>query len=135
MKKNANWVRLFLGGFLLMALVQLTMRCEDYAGLPEYNQTNSKDADKAADLIEEAFLSGDPEEVINLMTPSSVGVYTELIQGSTSESLKAFGEAFKGRKLGIISEKYAEYQFTVSGKTYSIALSLTDEEGWKIMRL
>jgi hypothetical protein len=135
MNKKASWVRLFLGGFLLMALVQLTLRCEDYAGLPEYNVTDSKDADKVADLIEEAFLSGDPEEIINLMTPSSVAVYTELIQGSTSESLKAFGEAFKSRTLGVISEKYAEYKFTVGGKSYSIALSLSDEDGWQIMRL
>jgi hypothetical protein len=135
MNKHKSWVRLFLGGFLLMALVQLTFRCEEYAGLPEYNVTDNKEADKAADLIEEAFLSGDPKEVIDLMSPASVAFYSELIQGSSSETLKAFGEAFKVRKLGLISEKYAEYQFTVDGRSYSIALSLTDEDGWRIMRL
>jgi hypothetical protein len=137
MKKLSSKASLFLGGFLLMAIAHLAIQCEEYTGSGnggEVTYDNTK-VEKVADAIEDAFLSGKPDEVIELVTPAALAFYSDLITGSSTEVLKAFGEAFKTRNLELLSERYAEYKFTVGETEYTIALSLGEDGSWKIMRL
>jgi hypothetical protein len=139
MKKKKSWLPLFLSGFLLMTIAQFAIRCEKYTGYPGDNDNpdvfDEKAVEKVAETIEAAFLSGDQAKVKALMTGSSLEFYSNLIQETTAENLKTFGNAFKTRTLNVISDGYAEYQFSAGGKMFTIALSYNEEEGWKIMRL
>lgn len=134
--RNAS---LFVGGFLLMAMAHLMTRCEDYGGVMDYGEgpliTNSKAVEKAGNSIEEAFLSGKPAKVKELISTASLSIYGEWVENSSAVSLQAFGEAFQNREIGVMAEKYAEFTFTADGVEYTVALSMDDDGNWKIMRL
>ena len=101
----------------------MVIQCEDYIGLPDYGDGkivfDNKGVAKAGTSVENAFLSGDPEKVKEVVSPSSLNIYSELIEASTEENLNSFGEAIKTRELKILSEKYAEFKFTVDGQEYT----------------
>ncbi|MFO7615820.1 MAG: hypothetical protein R6V75_01060 [Bacteroidales bacterium] len=139
MKKTGSKISLFLGGFLLMAIAHLAIQCENYIGPnngdDQVLEKNRTEVTKTGNKIEEAFLSGNPDKVLDWVTPSALEHYTELIEGSSSENLKLFGEAFKARELTLVSERYAEFAFIVDGAEFTVALSLGPDGSWKLMRL
>ncbi len=121
-----------------MAIAQLAIQCEEYIGTPNDDDIvviDPANVDEAATGVENAFLTGEPEKVKEILSPTAKGFYQDLIDGSSPANLKAFGEAFKTRNLAVISEHYAEYEFTVDGTSYSVAMSLGEDGEWKIMRL
>lgn len=134
-KSNAS---LFIAGFILMAFAHMAIQCDKFSDLPDDDDTiitDNKDVEKAGKSVENAFLSGDPEKVKKIVSPAALGIYSDLIENSPEENLKAFGEAFKTREMKALSEKYAEFKFTVDGKEYTIAMTMDEKGEWKIMRL
>lgn len=134
-KSNAS---LFIAGFILMAFAHMAIQCDKFSDLPDDDDTiitNDKDVEKAGKSVENAFLSGDPEEVKAIVSQPALAIYSELIENSSTESLKAFGEAFKTREMSALSEKYAEFKFTVDGKEYTLAMTMDEKGEWRIMRL
>jgi len=119
-----------------MAFAHLAIQCGDKPNDDDdpiiINETQ---VTKAAEAIEDVFLTGNSEKVLTVLTPSALEHYSDLITGSSAENLKAFGEAFGTRTLKILSGRYAEYSFTAGGVDYTIALSMDEDENWKIMRL
>lgn len=136
---SSGKISLFLAGFALMALAHFTIQCEKFTSPPDDNGgdivVDSKQATSASKALEKAFLTGNSEKVLELVSPASLEHYSDLINGSSEDDLKAFGEAFKTREIKIISESYAEFEFTAEGKVYSVALTLDEDESWKLMRL
>jgi hypothetical protein len=136
---SSSKASLFIGGFLLMAMAHLFIKCEEYTGTPDDPGgeivVDATQATKAAEAMEDAFISGKPEKVLEMLTPTALESYSDLISGSSSDILKAFGEAFKTRTLKLISERYAEFEFSADGKNYSVALSAGEDGTWKLMRL
>lgn len=122
-----------------MAIAHIAIQCEDYIGSPDDGDgtviIDTKDVNKAGSSVENAFLTGDSEKVKEIISASSLSLYSDLITNSSAENLKAFGNAFKSRELKVVSEKYAEFKFIVDGIEYTIAMSMDDDGSWKIMRL
>ena len=90
--------------------------------------------EKGAENAEEAFLSGDPDQVIELLSNDSKSYFEEQIADISPSVLIALGEALKNRVHTVKASTYTEFEFTDQGVTYSIALSLVDENSWKLIR-
>lgn len=138
MKAGKRSFSFFIGGFILMALAHTAIHCEDYTGYGEdYGNVTSFDDQavlKAGDLIESAFASGQPAKVREQLSITAQDVYGDLLNQMGEQNLKAYAEAFRLRTLGALSEKYAEFAFTVNGVGYTLAVTLDANGTWKIMR-
>ena len=134
--KNWNW---FFNGFFLMAIFLIGINCEKNKIDPD-DGNNPVIVDETEVLevgtnIESLFIDGDTGKILDAFTLSSQNFYKDLIESSSEESLKAFGEAFKTRELSFQGENYAEFEFSADGKTFSIGLSLDGDGKWKISRI
>ncbi len=127
-------------GFLLALLLHLCMQCEN--SLSNYGENpddatleiDIKGMEKGADNAEAAFLSGDPDKVVEMLSEDSKGYYGEQVRAIPTNVLIALGEALKNRVHTVKSSTYAEFEYTDQGETYSIALNLEEENNWKIIR-
>lgn len=121
-----------------MALAHTVIQCEDYTGYDEDYGTvitfDDQAVRKAGELIESAFASGQAAEVREHLSLTAQDVYGDLLDQLGEQNLKAYAEAFRLRTLGALSEKYAEFAFTVNGVGYTLAVTLDDDKTWKIMR-
>lgn len=123
-------------------LLDVSTQCEDYGyegygdDLPEYEiSMDTRGMNRGAKDAEKAFLSGDPEEVLQLMSTESQAFFGDQLRKISSSELEAMGNAFKNREMTVKSSTYAEFEFEEGGITFSIALGLQSDESWKIIRL
>ena len=137
--KNTQKGTWFISGFLLMAIFLIGINCEKTINPPDNNDdpiiVDETQVLEVGKSIESLFLSADIKDILDAFTPLSQNHYKDLIESSSEETLKAFGEAFKTRELNVQGENYAEFEFTADGRTFSIALSLDGEGNWKISRI
>lgn len=134
-------------GFLAAAIFTIvlmctTLMCSSGGGDEADDETDGDDLpdiditliEDGADAAEEAFLSGDPEEVLAVMSEQAREFYGDKM-AEVSDRLVEFGEAIKTRELGDYGYMFAEYNFTVDGETYSMAfVKNEDEDAWKLAR-
>jgi hypothetical protein len=121
-------------------LIHLFVQCESFDGdigddpWIEEIELDVKGMEEGASQAEAAFLSGDPDQVFELLSEDSQSAFGEQLQDVDPSVLIALGEALKGRSHTVKSSTYAEFEFTDQGSTYSIALTLVDENSWKLVR-
>lgn len=122
-----------------MALAHLAIQCENYIGPnpgdDQVLEKNRTEVTKTGTKIEEAFLTGKPDKVMEWITPKALELYADPIGEADPDQLKAYGEAFKSRELTLVSERYAEFSFFAEGQEFTVALSLGFDGIWKLMRL
>lgn len=82
---------------------------------------------------ENAFLDGDAEEVLKLMSEETKGTYQSALSDDQAQ-LVNFGNDFKNRKLIFATDNYAEYEFTANNQTYTVTFSLQEDGTWKLTR-
>ena len=85
--------------------------------------------------VENAFISGDPQKVLTVMSDESKAFYQGDIN-SIQGDMAAFGNDFKNRKLIYATDNYAEYEFTAKadGKKFTVTFSRQDDGTWKLTR-
>jgi len=140
MNEKSNKLRLIAGGFILAMVFHLCVQCEKYLN------TNGDDIqddtiildvegmENGGDAAEVAFLSGDPNQVIELLSEDSKAYYEEQLKTISLTILTGLGEALKNRELTVKSSTYAEFEFSDQGISYSIALGLDEDHSWKLIR-
>ncbi len=87
----------------------------------------------AATSAEEAFLSGDPTLVLQLMTDEAKEAHESTLT-TYQEQMTKFGEDFKTRELITATSNYAEYKFSADDKDFTVAFSRQEDGAWKLMR-
>ena len=100
-------------------------------GSPSPGETAAM-ADAASD-VEDAFLSGDPEQVLGVLSAEASAFYHDDIDAIEPQMVD-FGNDFKSRELIYATENYAEYAFTSGNETFTVAFSLQEDGSWKLMR-
>jgi hypothetical protein len=140
MKTSWSKTTILASGFLLAMLMHLFVQCESFMGdvgddpWIEEIELDVKGMEEGASRAEAAFLTGDPDQVLELLSDDSKSVFGEQLQNIEPSVLIALGEALKGREHTVKSSTYAEFEFSEDGVTYSIALTLVDENSWKLVR-
>lgn len=127
----------FLSGLLITALIHFSYQCKKDDTTPEDQgiQADLVQMGKDAQLAEDAFLSGDLNQVQMVMTPEAFEFFNETLELQSQARLIAFGNAFKERDLRAYSAIYAEYEFTEDGKTYTVGFAVQADKSWRITRL
>ncbi len=119
-----------------MGAVHMVTQCESFNDIidPPDDIVDDKGVKEAAKTIEDAFIQADITAIKENLLPETVEYYTSILESATVESLTAFGEAFKSRELDILSALYAEYNFSVDGKDYTVTFALQDDDKWVLSR-
>jgi len=127
----------FLSGILITALIHFSYQCKKDDNTPEDQgiQADLVQMGKDAQLAEDAFLSGDLNQVKLVMTPEAFEFFSETLEAQSPDKLISFGNAFTDRDLRAYSAIYAEYEFSEDGKTYTVGFSIQADKSWKITRL
>jgi hypothetical protein len=139
MKKSTTFLLPFAAGLIFMGFLHFSTRCERYGDDDPNDPGSELDIDyrsiKAiAKDVQEAFLTGKPEEVASIMLGEALAFNEEDLSGRTAEDLKAQGEAFKSRTLSAVSEGYAEYTYSYNGSEFTMTFCREDEGVWKLVR-
>ena len=140
MKTSWSKTTIIASGFLLAMLMHLFVQCEsfmgDYGDDPKIEpiDLDIKGMEEGAKQAEAAFLSGDSDQVIELLSEDSKSAFGDQVNNIEPSVLIALGEALKVREHTVKSSTYAEFEFTDQGSTYSIALTMVDENSWKLVR-
>ncbi|MCK5822098.1 MAG: hypothetical protein KAH17_09430 [Bacteroidales bacterium] len=138
MKTLLRKTLLFAGGFMLMFLVHQFYQCD--AGYGEYNSygegtsVDTKAIHQGAVDIENAFLSGDLQQVKSLLTEEGNKLYEEAFKDASPELLQSMGDAIKTRELLTASEIFAEFSFVDEGEEYTFSMARQSDESWKVIR-
>jgi len=138
--RNPGILKYFMIGFLFAPTIHIGLSCSKESSTePEPNPSPNTDMEvkinEGALAIENAFLSGDPNQVNNIFTENALSIYGTDILNVPSQELVEFGEALKSRELNVFGDTYAEYNYTFKGITYSIGLAQQGDGTWKLMRL
>jgi len=90
---------------------------------------------ECAQKVEDAFASGDPAKVKDLLTDDAKSfTYTDIMTELTSERMKSFAEEFKKRNLIAARFNFAEFGFPFQGVTYTVDLAVDKDGSFKLMR-
>ena len=119
-----------------MASLHLLTQCDSFNEKidPPDEIIDDSGVKAASGIIEDAFLQGDKDAIIENLLPEAVEYYTGILESTSVDNLIAFGEAFKDRDLDILSELYAEYSFTIGGRDYTVTFALQDGDKWVLSR-
>ncbi len=134
-------LRYFVIGISFACLIHLSGSCSKDSSSPvgpDNNNNTNVDVTKineGAEAVEVAFLSGDPQQINNLLTENAKVVIGDEITNANRNDLIKLGEALNSRELDIYTDSYAEYSYTKDGIKYTIAFARQFDETWKLMRL
>ena len=140
MKVSWSKATIIGSGFLLAMLMHLLVQCESFMGdigddpWIETIELDIKGMEEGAELAESAFLSGDPDQVIDILSEDSKSFLEDQVRIIDPSVFIALGEAMKIREHTVKSSTYAEFEFTENGSIYSLAFTLVDENSWKLIR-
>ena len=144
-KKCSNWKRLFLAKYFIIGLsaafvLHISGSCSKDSSNPVTPSDNTDNVDvgkidEGAKSVETAFLTGESQKVINLLTDDAKTLYSEDLAKVNKTELIKLGESLKTRQLDVYTDMYAEYKYTKDGIEYTIAFARKDETTWKLMRL
>lgn len=137
---RADVVGFFVLGIMLSMAAQNFYSCKKSENPVSSDDNNSptidvKPINNGAASAEQALLSGDTSKVRQMLTPDSQTYYAQVLAQVPQSRLISLGNAMKNRTLKIYSERYAEYEYTDNGNTYTIALGRQDDGSWKIVRM
>ncbi len=137
MKNFNSYFKLFLLGFLAAFIVfNLTMCPEESAG-PDDNNNNtgseSKELKEFVSKAESAFNSGSKENILKITFENNAEILTDYLPNDPVK-IKKFGEAFSNKKLIFANQNYAEYELTIEGTSYTIAMGNSGDGNWKLIR-
>ncbi|MCB2206191.1 hypothetical protein KQI65_15720 [bacterium] len=131
-----NTFRVFLAGFLTLAMLHVFATCSDDDGGTQPNNPPTVDVEKiheAAQGIEDAFRTAKTDAVLAVLTEEAQQQYGEGLDDITGD-MPAFADAIQSRRLTGYNEFYAEYSYEKDGNTFTIALAAQEEGDWKLMR-
>jgi hypothetical protein len=139
MKKLTSILIPFVLGIILMSFFHLSFRCERYFTDDPDDPDTELDIDyrsinAIAKDAQEAFLSGKPSEIAQMMIEDALGFVEENLFSRTAEDLKAQGEAFKSRELSLASEIYAVFSYKYQGSEFTMTFGREDPGIWKLIR-
>ncbi len=128
----------FLGTYLFVFVFIAGISCGgggggNSDGSGNTDTTETKALKTAVTESEDAFLSGEPDKVLAVLSQESAAFYTDDID-SISSKMVSFGNDFKSRKLVYASDNYAEYEFSANDKTYTVTFSCQEDGTWKLTR-
>lgn len=128
-------LKYFLLGFILMAGIHLFMNigCKDTSTSPS-SPDNSGKIESSAKLAESIFSSADTSKLYTILTESTYNTYKSDF-AEFQKVMPLYANAFKNRKLLYSNEIFAEYEFSVDGKSYTVTFTRQDDGSWKITRL
>jgi hypothetical protein len=138
--KKLFLVKYFLLGLSFAFIIHISGSCSKDSSSPVGPDNNNTNVDvtkinDGAKAVETAFLSGDPQQINNLLTENAkVGIGDEITNANTNDLIK-LGEALKTRELDVYTDSYAEYSYTKDGVEYTIAFAHQLDDTWKLMRL
>lgn len=127
-------LRSFTAGVLTLAVLHVFITCSDDGTQP--NTPPAVDVEKiheAAQRIEDAFRSADPEAVLEILTDEARERYAGTLEGLT-DRMPDFADAIAARQLAGYGDFYAEYSYQAEGKTLTFALAAQDVDEWKLLR-
>lgn len=90
--------------------------------------------DQATKTIENAFMSGEQDQVKEVLTETALKQYDKELSAISKEGFKKFGDAFKSREIKAFSDLYAEYSIMLDGKPFTVAVARQKDGSWKLMR-
>ncbi len=133
-------LRYFVIGLSFACLIHLSGSCSKDSSSPVGPDNNNNNTDvgkinEGAEAVEAAFLSGDPQQINNILTENAKVVIGDEITNANRNDLIKLGEALKTRELDVYTDSYAEYSYTKDGIKYTIAFARQFDETWKLMRL
>ena len=145
MKTIVLFIRRFLSlkylllGFCIALVIQISNSCwwkdkpdsEDQDN-PEYVDVGK--LEEGIKAVEDAFLSGNVEDITNMLTEEATEIYGNSITNAKKEQLVELGEALKTQKLKVFTDMYSEFNYTKDGIEYSMALARKEDGSWKLMR-
>jgi len=130
-----------MSGFIFMAVIHLSTQCELFSLDPIDNEediTNldidNKGIEKISSKTEDAFFSGDPQQIAEIMLEESLEFYGDGLFNQDPVKLVEQGNAFKTRELTAASEIYAEYSYTYNDIKYTMSFARLDVGDWKLIR-
>lgn len=142
MKKNFSTILFFLMGTLFMTMILMISQCSK----EEINLTDPINPDellvnidteginKAAAAIETALLSADQATINSQVLDESLEIYENNESPYTEKELPVIGNAFKTRVLTAATENFAEFTYTINGKSFILTMGCEKEGVWKIIR-
>jgi len=138
LRRHSGYFMYFLFGFFFIAVIQYFGSCNKSSNpvdntLPPSSVDVTKIND-GAKTAENAFITGDPQQVTNILTEDSKTLYKDDLGKISKEVLIAIGNAMKTRKLDTYSEQYAEFSFQKDGETFTVAFARQADDSWKLMR-
>lgn len=134
-------LRYFVIGLSFAFLIHISGSCSKDSSSPvgpDNNNNNNVDVTKineGAEAVEAAFLSGDPQQINNLLTENAKVVIGDGLTKVNKNELIQLGKTLESRELDVYSDMYAEYSYTMDGIKFTIAHARQDNEVWKLMRL
>jgi hypothetical protein len=127
----------FLLGFAIAFVVHNTNSCNEddfMINIPETEKIDVGLINKGAKRVEQIFKLGEPDSVKNVLTEEAISDYSDKLEKINGETLQLIGKALSSRKLKVYTDMYAEYNYTMNGIEYSIALARQEDGSWKLMR-
>lgn len=137
MKDSRKIAKQFLYGFFLAFILFNFTMCPKESISPSEDKTptgvESTELKTFNTSVESAFLSGNADDVLKITYENYAEILKTDLKANPAK-IKLFGEAFKNRKLVFVNELYAEYDLTIDGKTFNVALGQSGDGKWKIIR-
>jgi hypothetical protein len=142
LKKTLGPILFFLMGSMFMTMILMISQCSK----EEINLTDPVNPDgllvnidtesinKAAATIESALLSGDQATINSQVLDESLEIYQNNESPYTAKELPVIGNAFKSRVLTTATENFAEFTYTINGKSFILTMGCEKEGVWKIIR-
>ena len=135
--KRLFFFNYFILGFAIAFLVNYSGSCNEddfMINIPEPEKIDVSLISKGAKRVEKIFKMGEPDSVKSLLTNEAIEKYTQRLSGIDGKTLQEIGEAMSSRKLKVYTDMYAEYNYTLNGIEFSIALARQEDGSWKLMR-
>lgn len=138
--KKLFLLKYFILGLSFAFLIHISGSCSKDSSSPVGPDNNNNNTDigkinEGAEAVEAAFLTGDPQKVINLLTENAKVLLSDGLTKVNKNELIELGESLKTRELDVYSDMYAEYSYTKDGIEYTIAFAHQFDDTWKLMRL
>jgi uncharacterized protein YkuJ len=138
LSQHSDYFRYFFFGFFFIAVIHYSGSCKnDNNPVATNPPPSSVDVTKITDgakTAENAFITGDKQQVANILTEDSKTLYKDDLDKISSNDLIEIGNAMKTRSLDKYGEQYAEFSFQKDGQTFTVAFARQADDSWKLMR-
>ncbi len=134
----SGFFKYFFIGFFFTAILHYSGSCKKSDNpvdtTPPPTSVDVTKINDGAKKAESAFVTGDVQQVTNILTEDSKTLYKDDLSKISKDVLVAIGNAMKNRTLDTYSEQYAEFSFQKDGQTFTVAFARQADDSWKLMR-